>query len=507
MASVLGRNLELGPLAAVAGLSEDSAVAAMEEALTVRLVEETEVGAYRFVHALVRSALYEGLSTTRRARLHLRAADVFEQEDADAAARLAHHLVASAPLGRAPGPLPPAWPPVTAPLPPWRTPRRSGGTSRGCAVPPPTSALRTDLLTGVGEAQRRAGHPQLTRDAPRRVPPRRRARRRHSTRQGGTGQQPGVSPASSDTSTANGSRSSRRPSTSSAWPRAPTGPSSWPSTPPSSLHGRPSIGCCKPPTRPRPSRPASRTSPPEPASACVATWPATMPDRLADLVAKVPTSWPWPTPRATPSSACGPDGCGPLPWSRSVIFTRRKSDGGRHGPRRRQRPARTALASAFAHAAAIDALGEHQGRAPHPAGFDLVPGGRLPRRHRCGTAGPCWLAGRSKDRRRPPPWPPPRPSLHFPPWWPGRECGRSAWPSPDGTKNWPASSPTCPRSRWTFSGWRPNSCSRSPRASGSRTATPPQPATEPSFPTAPGTCRTASATGARSRCHSPSPPG
>jgi class 3 adenylate cyclase len=154
VAAVLGRAVELGPVARVAEIAEDAAVAVLDEALAAGLVEETGVGAYRFVHALVRSALYESVSATRRARLHLRAADAFE----DDAARLAHHLLACGPLAD-----------VT------RTARAClaagdyalrlladteaaewyahGLTAAGDEDP----ALRIDLLTGLGEAQRLHG--------------------------------------------------------------------------------------------------------------------------------------------------------------------------------------------------------------------------------------------------------------------------------------------------------------------------------------------------------------
>jgi class 3 adenylate cyclase len=155
VASVLGRNTDLAPLTAVAGIPDDDAVAAMDEALAARLVEETGVGAYRFTHALVRAALADTLSETRRARLHLRAADVFDGD----AARVAQHLLACAPLGD-----------------PTRTAKAclAAGDlalsvladaeavqwySHGLGVAIDDPDLRIDLLTGRGEAQRRTGDP------------------------------------------------------------------------------------------------------------------------------------------------------------------------------------------------------------------------------------------------------------------------------------------------------------------------------------------------------------
>jgi class 3 adenylate cyclase/tetratricopeptide (TPR) repeat protein len=159
VAAVLGRDVELAPLAAIAGLAEDAVVEALDQAVAVRLVEETRVGVYRFVHALVRSSLYDTLSATKRARLHLRAADVFEQESGDDPVRLAHHLVAAAPLGD-----------------PIRTARaclqagdralsvladaEAGDWYRqglGLLAGEDDPRLRMDLLNGLGQAERRTG--------------------------------------------------------------------------------------------------------------------------------------------------------------------------------------------------------------------------------------------------------------------------------------------------------------------------------------------------------------
>jgi class 3 adenylate cyclase len=98
--SVFGRTAELAALAAVAGVDEDAAVEALEAALAARLLEETGPGEYRFSHTLVRSALYESLSTSRRARLHLRAAEIYEGR-AGQQATLAQHLLTALPLASA----------------------------------------------------------------------------------------------------------------------------------------------------------------------------------------------------------------------------------------------------------------------------------------------------------------------------------------------------------------------------------------------------------------------
>jgi class 3 adenylate cyclase/tetratricopeptide (TPR) repeat protein len=157
VAAVLGRDVELGPLAAIAGVDEDAVVEALDEAMAFRLVEETRVGVYRFVHALVRSSLYGALSATRRARLHLRAADVFEEEAGEDVARVAHHLVASAPLGggiRTAGACLEAGDRALSVL---ADAEAGDWYSYGLAFAEEDARLRIDLLTGLGEAQRRIG--------------------------------------------------------------------------------------------------------------------------------------------------------------------------------------------------------------------------------------------------------------------------------------------------------------------------------------------------------------
>lgn len=92
-AAVVGRAFDLALVAAVAQLDEDDVVAALDEAVLARLVEETGVGHYRFAHALVRSTLYDELRATRRSRLHARVAQVLEQLRPDDVGGLAHHYV------------------------------------------------------------------------------------------------------------------------------------------------------------------------------------------------------------------------------------------------------------------------------------------------------------------------------------------------------------------------------------------------------------------------------
>jgi predicted ATPase len=74
VAAVLGRDFEYPPLAAALRVSPARAVAALDPAVTARLVspEGTRAGAYRFVHTLIRDAVEEQLAPSRRAQLHAR---------------------------------------------------------------------------------------------------------------------------------------------------------------------------------------------------------------------------------------------------------------------------------------------------------------------------------------------------------------------------------------------------------------------------------------------------
>ncbi|HEY4409537.1 MAG TPA: AAA family ATPase, partial [Acidimicrobiia bacterium] len=80
-ASVFEAEIRLGVVAAVAALDEDTALDALDEALDAQLVEPAGgVDVYAFTHALIRHTLAGALSPSRRARLHLRAAEALLAE-------------------------------------------------------------------------------------------------------------------------------------------------------------------------------------------------------------------------------------------------------------------------------------------------------------------------------------------------------------------------------------------------------------------------------------------
>jgi DNA-binding SARP family transcriptional activator/outer membrane murein-binding lipoprotein Lpp len=74
-AGVLGRQFDVPTLAAALEADEDDVLDDLDAALAAGLVREDGVDRMRFAHALVRDTVYAGLSQTRRARMHVRAAE------------------------------------------------------------------------------------------------------------------------------------------------------------------------------------------------------------------------------------------------------------------------------------------------------------------------------------------------------------------------------------------------------------------------------------------------
>jgi len=99
VASVLGRDFEYPPLAAALRTSPASAVAALDPAVSARLVclDGSRAGAYRFVHTLIRDAVEEQLAPSRRAELHALAFAALRDTGWGQASDLAHHAVQGRP--------------------------------------------------------------------------------------------------------------------------------------------------------------------------------------------------------------------------------------------------------------------------------------------------------------------------------------------------------------------------------------------------------------------------
>jgi hypothetical protein len=105
LAAVMGREFDVAALALAADDEEAAAVGAMDEAVGAQLLAEDpeRLDRYRFAHSLVRQVIYDGLSASRRARLHFRAGQALESRSAvDASARaaeLAHQFGAAGRMG------------------------------------------------------------------------------------------------------------------------------------------------------------------------------------------------------------------------------------------------------------------------------------------------------------------------------------------------------------------------------------------------------------------------
>ncbi|MBV8690211.1 MAG: AAA family ATPase [Actinobacteria bacterium] len=103
-AAVVGPAFEFGVLERLGGAPDDpdELLDALDEAIAARVVTEVPggVGHYTFTNSLIRHTLYEGLSTARRSRIHLRAGEALEALHADAidahVAALAHHFCEAA---------------------------------------------------------------------------------------------------------------------------------------------------------------------------------------------------------------------------------------------------------------------------------------------------------------------------------------------------------------------------------------------------------------------------
>ncbi|MGH2687586.1 MAG: ATP-binding protein, partial [Actinomycetota bacterium] len=105
-ASVTGLDFDLRVVARAAGCDERTALTALETAGLAGLVDEDGVDRFRFRHGLVRSALRDQLSDSRRVRVHLQVAEALEAVHRDRvddhANALAYHFVEAAHMGAGP---------------------------------------------------------------------------------------------------------------------------------------------------------------------------------------------------------------------------------------------------------------------------------------------------------------------------------------------------------------------------------------------------------------------
>jgi DNA-binding SARP family transcriptional activator len=105
-AAVVGAAFDVAVAAEVAGLDDDAAMDAVDEAVGRGIVVEASAGRMAFSHALFRRALYARLAAPRRVRMHLAVARALERRDPDLVdvEGLARHFGAGAALGARAGP-------------------------------------------------------------------------------------------------------------------------------------------------------------------------------------------------------------------------------------------------------------------------------------------------------------------------------------------------------------------------------------------------------------------
>jgi class 3 adenylate cyclase/tetratricopeptide (TPR) repeat protein len=167
-AAVIGREFELDLTAGVTGVDEDALMELLEEAHAAALVRELDgaPGRYTFSHALVQHTIYEDLGPTRRVRLHRQVAEALEAALGDTpGARVGelarHYLLATQPAeaDKALSYARQAGEGALAALAPDEALRWfAQALSLASAAGP---ALRTDVLIGLGTAQRQVGDPEF----------------------------------------------------------------------------------------------------------------------------------------------------------------------------------------------------------------------------------------------------------------------------------------------------------------------------------------------------------
>jgi hypothetical protein len=103
VASVLGERFDAAVLGVIAGLDDATTVDVLEEAAGAGLIAEIrdEPDWWWFSHSLTRRVILDGLSASRKTRLHQRIGSVLESRPKTSPAEVAHHFRAAASLGTA----------------------------------------------------------------------------------------------------------------------------------------------------------------------------------------------------------------------------------------------------------------------------------------------------------------------------------------------------------------------------------------------------------------------
>jgi tetratricopeptide (TPR) repeat protein len=102
-AAVIGRDFDLRVLQEVTGLEPERLLEALGEAQAARVLVSLAPGRYRFAHVLITDTLVDGLSASRRVKLHRRVGEaleaVFGEQLESRLTELAYHFLEAAPAG------------------------------------------------------------------------------------------------------------------------------------------------------------------------------------------------------------------------------------------------------------------------------------------------------------------------------------------------------------------------------------------------------------------------
>ena len=169
VASVIGREFDVGLLAQVAGEDEDDVLDLLTEAVAASVLTESpgRAGQFAFAHAVMNHTLYADLGTTRRARLHQRVAEALEEslgtDPGDRVGELAQHwgkATTAVNIAKAVSYARLAGERALANAAPDEAVRwYSQALEISAHQPDAEPAQRCDLLISLGEAQRQAGAP------------------------------------------------------------------------------------------------------------------------------------------------------------------------------------------------------------------------------------------------------------------------------------------------------------------------------------------------------------
>ena len=171
-AAVLGREFPLDALARMSDLAENDLLDLLDPAISARVLADVPgtPGRLRFAHVLIRDTLYDGLTPTRRMRLHRHAVEVLESLHGDASgpylAELAHHAIAGQDLDKGLGFARRAGDRAFALL-GYEEAARLYETALEAlaAARPEDEAARCEILLALGEARSRAGDSSGAKDS------------------------------------------------------------------------------------------------------------------------------------------------------------------------------------------------------------------------------------------------------------------------------------------------------------------------------------------------------